>query len=163
MLQQAFNSEAASRLTGATHSQLRYWDRQRIVEPSIQRTNGRPGRRRKYSFQDLVMLRVVVTLKKNGMSVQRIGRAWSYLRRQGVDPREAKLVTDGSSIISVEQDDLLDLLQEGQLVLFAELDRIAREVAADESLFELDRDRFLAHVERSARSVQVDLAEAAGS
>lgn len=163
LLQEGFNSEDASRLTGATHSQLRYWDKLRLVQPSIQSTDGRPGKRRKYSFRDLVMLRVVVTLKANGLSLQRIGRAWNYLRRQGVDPRDVKLVTDGGTVFSVETDNLLDLLQEGQLAFFVELDKLTRKVERDESLFELNQAQFLHHVEKSRKFVQGQLDEAVGT
>ncbi|MXY75562.1 MAG: MerR family transcriptional regulator [Acidimicrobiia bacterium] len=162
LLQEGFNSEDASRLTGATPSQLRYWDKLRLVQPSIQGTEGRPGKRRKYSFRDLVMLRVVVTLKANGLSLQRIGRAWNYLRRQGVDPRDVKLVTDGATVFSVETDNLLDLLQEGQLSFFMELEELTRKVDRDETLFELNRDQFLHHVGKSLQSVQDQLDEAVG-
>ena len=162
-MQEGFNSEDASRLTGATQSQLRYWDKLRLVQPSIQSTDGRPGKRRKYSFRDLVMLRVVVTLKANGLSLQRIGRAWNYLRRQGVDPRDVKLVTDGETVFSVETDNLLDLLQEGQLSFFMELEQLTRRVDRDETLFELNREQFLHHVEKSLQSVQGQLGEAVGT
>jgi len=163
LLQEGFNSEDASRLTGATPSQLRYWDKLRLVQPSIQGTEGRPGKRRKYSFRDLVMLRVVVTLKANGLSLQRIGRAWNYLQRQGVDPRDVKLVTDGGTLFSVETDNLLDLLQEGQLAFFMELEELTRKVDEDKTHFELNRDQFLHHVGKSLRSVQDQLDEAVGT
>lgn len=163
MLQEGFNSEDASKLTGATQSQLRYWDKLRLVQPSIQGTDGRPGKQRKYSFRDLVMLRVVVTLKANGLSLQRIGRAWNYLQRQGVDPRDVKLVTDGESVYSVEADNLLDLLREGQLSFFVELDKLACDVEGDETLFELNRAQFLHHVRKSHQSVQTQLEEAVGT
>ncbi len=163
MLREGFNSEDASRLTGATQSQLRYWDKLRLVQPSIQSTDGRPGKRRKYSFRDLVVLRVVVTLKANGLSLQRIGRAWNYLKRQGVDPGDVKIVSDGASIFSVEADDLLDLLQAGQLAFFVELDKLTRKVDEDETLFELNRAQFLHHVEKSRRFVQLQLDEAVGT
>ncbi len=162
MFQEGFNSEHASRLTGATQSQLRYWDKLRLVQPSIQGTDGRPGKQRKYSFRDLVMLRVVVTLKANGLSLQRIGRAWNYLRRQGVDPRDVKLVTDGESVYSVEDDHLVDLLR-GQLSFFVELDKLARKVEGDKTLFELDRKQFLHHVEKSQKSVETQLEGAVGT
>ncbi|MDE0138391.1 MAG: MerR family transcriptional regulator [bacterium] len=161
-MQEGFNSEDASRLTGATHSQLRYWDKLRLVQPSIQSTDGRPGKRRKYSFRDLVMLRVVVTLKSNGLSLQRIGRAWNYLRRQGVDPRDVKLVTDGDTVFSVEPDNMVDLLR-GQLSFFVELEQLTLQVDRDESLFELNREQFLRHVAKSRESVQDQLGEAVGT
>ena len=79
--EQAFTADQASRLTGCTPHQLRYWDRVGLVKPSIQGTGGRPGVRRLYSFRDLVALRVVKGLLDNGMSLQRVRRAWDYLRR----------------------------------------------------------------------------------
>ena len=154
-MQEGFTADQASRLTGCTPSQLRYWDNVRLVQPSIQRTGGRPGVRRKYSFRDLVILRVVRSLKDNGMSLQRIRRAWSYLDRNGVDPRDVKLVTDGVSIFRIAHDDdeLLDALREGQLAFFVALDEITRSVEEDVSLFELDRKRFLAFLRGSQEDV----------
>ncbi|HEX9978417.1 MAG TPA: helix-turn-helix domain-containing protein, partial [Acidimicrobiia bacterium] len=73
---EGFTSQQACRLTACTPHQLRYWDRVGLVEPSIQGTGGRPGRRRLYTFRDLVALRVVRSLLDNGMSVQRVRRAW---------------------------------------------------------------------------------------
>lgn len=78
------------------------------------------------------------------MSLQRIRRAWGYFRRNGMDPGEFRLVTDGVTIFGVAEDDdlLLDTLREGQLAFFTALDEIARNVEEDTTLFELDRDRF---------------------
>lgn len=156
ILQDGFTTDQASRLTGCTPSQLRYWDNVRLIQPSIQSTGGRPGVRRVYSFRDLVILRAIRSLKDNGMSLQRIRRAWNYFRRNGVDPGDVKLVTDGVSIFSVAQDadQLLDALREGQLAFFVELDRITRHVEADLTLFELDRDRFLSFVKGSREEVR---------
>ncbi len=152
----SFNSAEASKLTGATQSQLRYWDKQRLVQPSIQSTGGRPGKQRKYAFRDLVILRVIVTLKDNGMSLQRIGRAWKYLRRKGVDPVEVRLVTDGASIYADEDGQLADLLAEGQMAFFAELGKLTRRVEEDKSLFELNREQFLGHLDKSRESVRLE-------
>ena len=155
-MQEGFTADQASRLTGCTQSQLRYWDKVRLVQPSIQRTGGRAGVRRIYSFRDLVTLRVVRSLKDNGMSLQRIRRAWNYLRRNGVDPRGVKLVTDGVSIFRIAHDDdeLLDALREGQLAFFVALDEITQSVEEDVSLFELDRDRFLTFLRGSKEDVR---------
>lgn len=135
-------------MTNCTPHQLRYWDKVALVEPSLQRTGGRPGRRRLYSFRDLVALRVVKSLLDNGMSVQRVRRAWDYLRRTAeLDEHlaEVKLITDGQSIFRVAQDEdqLLDALREGQLAFFVAINEIAQSVEEDVTRFELDRERFL--------------------
>ncbi|MGH8935669.1 MAG: MerR family transcriptional regulator [Acidimicrobiia bacterium] len=145
---EAFTAQQASKLTGCTAHQLRYWDRVALVQPTVQGTGGRPGVRRLYSFRDLVALRVVRSLLDNGMSVQRVRRAWDYLRRTADLERhlsEVKLVTDGQSIFRVASDDeeLLDALREGQLAFFVAIDEIARAVEEDVTRFELDREQFL--------------------
>ena len=104
--------------------------------------------RRLYSFRDLVALRVVKGLLDNGMSLQRVRRAWDYLRRHAdFDDHLAsvKLVTDGKSIFSVASNDgeLLDALRNGQLAFFVAIDEIARDVEEDVTRFELDREQFL--------------------
>lgn len=152
-MDQAFTAEQASRLSGCTHHQLRYWDRVGLVSPSVQGSGGRPGVRRLYSFRDLVALRVVRSLLDNGMSLQRVRRAWDYLRREGsMDEHlaEVKLITDGQSIFHVSHDDgeLLDALRQGQLAFFVAIDEIVHEVEEDVTRFELDRDKFLTMLRR---------------
>lgn len=159
-MEQAFTAEQACRLTNCTHHQLRYWDRVGLVKPSVQRSGGRPGVRRLYSFRDLVALRVVRSLLDNGMSLQRVRRAWDYLRREGGMENhlsEVKLVTDGQTIFRVSSDEgeILDALREGQLSFFVAIDQIAREVEEDVTRFELDKERFLTMLRR----VEDDIAE----
>jgi DNA-binding transcriptional MerR regulator len=159
-LQQAFTAEQTCRLTNCTPHQLRYWDRMSLVKPSIQQTGGRPGVRRLYSFRDLVALRVVHSLIVNGMSLQRVRRAWDYLRRHGdmeMHMSQMKLISEGRSLYEISAQDglVLDALLEGQLAFFAELDQITREVTEDVTRFELDRDQFL----QMLRRVEDDVSE----
>lgn len=116
--------------------------------------------RRLYSFRDLVALRVVRSLLDNGMSLQRVRRAWDYLRREGDMENhlsDVKLVTDGQSIFKVSRDEgeLMDALREGQLAFFVAIDEITREVQEDVTRFELDRDIFL----NMLRRVEDDIEE----
>jgi DNA-binding transcriptional MerR regulator len=159
-----FTAQQACRFTGCTPHQLRYWDRVDLLRPSVQATGGRPGRRRLYSFRDLVGLRVIKSLLDNGMSVQRVRRAWDYLRRTGdMDQHlsEVRLVTDGQSIFRVASDDteLVDALREGQLAFFVAINEITLEVEEDVSRFELDRDRFLEMLRRTEEDVLSEAAE----
>jgi DNA-binding transcriptional MerR regulator len=116
--------------------------------------------RRLYSFRDLVALRVVRSLLDNGMSLQRVRRAWDYLRRHGdmeAHLSRLKLVTDGTTIFEVGAHDgeVLDALRDGQLAFFSRLDQIARQVDEDVTRFELDREQFLTMLRR----VEVDVTE----
>ena len=102
------------------------------------------------------------------MSVQRVRRAWDYLRRNAdMDTHlaEVKLVTDGQSIfrIAEDEDELLDALREGQLAFFVAIDSITRNVEEDVTRFELDRERFLEILHRVEEDVQDEMAEASGS
>jgi len=138
---------------------LRYWDRVNLVRPTLQRTGGRPGRRRLYAFRDLVALRVVKSLLDNGMSLQRVRRAWDYLRRTADMERhlaEVRLITDGHSIFRVASNDeeVIDALRDGQLAFFVAIGEITREVAEDVTRFELDRDQFLEMLRRVEDDVE---------
>lgn len=162
MEERGFTAEQASRLSNCTHHQLRYWDRVGLVSPSIQGTGGRPGVRRLYSFRDLVALRVVRSLLDNGMSLQRVRRAWDYLRREGDMEdhlSDVKLVTDGQTIFHVGSDEgeLMDALRQGQLAFFVAIDEIAREVEEDVTHFEYDRDNFLTMLRRVEDDVSEEL------
>ena len=142
----AFTSKQAIFLSGCTSHQLRYWDKVGLVSPSIQSSNGKPGVPKLYSFRDIVSLRVIKTLLDNGMSIQRVRRAWSYLKRNGelgAHLSNIKLITDGSSIYSVEEDKVFDALKMGQLAFFETIDQVARDVEEDLSKFELDKQKFL--------------------
>lgn len=141
---EGFGVLQACRLTGCTPHQLRYWDQIRLVQPSVQSTGGRPGVRRLYSFRDLVALRVVRSLLDGGMSLQRVRRAYKYLRdKAGLEEHlaEVKLITDGQSIFRIAKDDneILDALRQGQMAFFLAIDDITRNL--DRNIAELLRDR----------------------
>ena len=123
--------------------------------------------RRLYSFRDLVALRVVRGLLDNGMSLQRVRRAWDYLRREGNMENhlsDVKLVTDGQSIFVVSSDEgeLMDALRDGQLAFFMAIGEIARAVEEDVTRFELDRENFLTMLRRVEDDVEEERRAAGG-
>jgi DNA-binding transcriptional MerR regulator len=152
---EGFTAHQASKFTGCTPRQLRYWDSIGLVSPSVQKTGGRPGVPRLYSFRDLVALGVVKSLLDGGMSLQRVRRAWSYLnRRAGLDKHlsEVKLVTDGVSIFKICRRDgeVMDALRDGQMAFFVAIDDIASGVESDVSQFREDRERFVRALREAA-------------
>jgi DNA-binding transcriptional MerR regulator len=158
---EGFTSHQASRLTGCTPRQLRYWDQVGLVQPSVQGTGGRPGVPRLYSFRDLVALRVVHSLLDGGMSLQKVRKAWEFLNSNAkLDEHlsEVKLVTDGQSIfrISRKRDEILDALRSGQMAFFVEIDSIARSVNANVAEFRAERDRFIRALQDAKREVQAE-------
>jgi DNA-binding transcriptional MerR regulator len=158
---EGFTAEQATRFTGCTSHQLRYWDRIDLVTPSVQATGGRPGVRRLYSFRDLIALKCVRSLLDGGMSLQRVRRAYNFLRKKaGLDQHlsELKLVTDGQSIFKICHSDgeVLDALREGQMAFFLALDEVARSVDERVAEYLYDREEFITALKR----VETDIEEA---
>lgn len=69
----AFTEDQASRLTGVSVHQLRYWDRTKLFAPQFADENRRAAFSRVYSFQDIAALRVLnVLTKQYSVSVQHL-------------------------------------------------------------------------------------------
>ena len=161
---EGFTADQASRFTGCTAHQLRYWDRIELVRPSVQSTGGRPGVRRLYSFRDVIGLRVIRSLLEGGMSLQRVRRAIEYLRKKaGLDEHlsEVKLVTDGQSIFKICRNDgeLLDALKEGQMAFFLAIDDIARNVDRRIAQYLYDREEFIEALRRVETNLEQELSD----
>ena len=157
MKKDAFTSKQACYLSGCTSHQLRYWDKVKLVSPSIQSSFGKPGVPKLYSFRDIVSLKVIKTLLDNGMSIQRVRRAWRYLSRNGDlqdQLSKTKLSSDGETIYTIEENKVLDALKHGQLAFFETIDFVAKEVEEDLSKFELDKERFLNLLTRVEDDIQ---------
>lgn len=162
---EGFTADQASRFTGCTSHQLRYWDRVGLVRPGVQSSGGRPGVRRLYSFRDLVALRVVKSLLDGGMSLQRVRRAIEYLRKkQGLDQHlsEVRLMTDGKSIFEICRTDgeVLDALKEGQMAFFMAIDGVARAVDGQVSHYLYDREEFVEALEEVEAKLELELGPA---
>jgi len=157
---EGFTAHQASRLTGCTPRQLRYWDQVGLVRPTIQQTGGRPGVPRMYSFRDLVALRVVKSLLDGGMSLQRVRRAWHFLNETaGLDDHlaEVKLVTDGKSVFRVvrREGEVLDALRQGQMAFFVAIDEVTKQVADEVAAFRRDREHFVRALREASREVRL--------
>lgn len=160
---EGFSVLQACRFTGCTSHQLRYWDQIGLVRPSVQSTGGRPGVRRLYSFRDLVALKVVKALLDGGMSLQRVRRAYEYLRKKaGLEEHlsEVKLITDGQSIFRVAKDDgeILDALRQGQMSFFVAIDEITRNLDEGVAEFLRDREEFVETLKLAGESLQQERA-----
>lgn len=116
--------------------------------------------RRCYSFRDLVALKVVKSLLDGGMSLQKVRRAFEYLRsNEGLDDHlsSTKLVTDGQSIFKIckSEGEILDALRSGQMTFFIAIDELAGQVDDDVAEFKRDREQFV----RALRAAEQDLEE----
>jgi len=159
---EGFSADQASRFTGCTAHQLRYWDRISLVKPGVQATGGRPGVKRLYSFRDLVSLRVIKSLLDGGMSLQRIRKSIEFLRKKAsLDAHlsDLKLITDGSSIFQITRNDgeIMDALREGQMSFFLAIDDVARSVDTKVSHYLYDREEFVGALRKVESQLEREL------
>ncbi len=139
--EEGFRGPQVCKLVGITYRQLDYWARTDLIRPSLADAAG-SGTQRRYSYRDLVALKVVKSLLDAGVSLRSVRKAIDYFRDElGKDLAAASLVIDGShSVIARSGDDLVDLVRRGQGVLnivrlgsmVEELDAQILELAAEE-------------------------------
>ena len=127
-----YRGPTACRASGITYRQLDYWARTGLVEPSVRPASG-SGTQRLYSFQDILVLKVVKRLLDTGVSLHNIRTAVAFLRARGVaDLAQITLISDGASVYEcTSPDEVVDLLQGGQGVFGIAVGRVVREVEGD--------------------------------
>ncbi|MFM8972498.1 MAG: MerR family transcriptional regulator [Actinomycetota bacterium] len=105
-------------IVGITYRQLDYWARTDLLRPSLAEAQG-SGTQRRYSYRDLVALKVIKNLLDAGISLQTARKAIDYLREHlGEDLESASLVIDESrTVLARTGDDIVDLVRNGQGVL----------------------------------------------
>lgn len=132
VISHAFSTAQVARLTGLTPRQLDHWDRLGFLKPSLQQASGY-GSTRRYSFEDVVRLRVAARLRAAGVGLARLRRCEEALRRLGGETNDlggARLLVAGSRVLWARSDqEVVDLLKEGQLVLVFSLEDAVQETA----------------------------------
>lgn len=113
-----FSGAQVCAVVGITYRQLDYWARTDLVRPSLAEARG-SGTQRRYSYRDLVRLKVVKSLLDAGVKLQSARTAIQYLRDDlGEDWDTASLVLDGTnSVLARDGETLVDLVRRGQGVL----------------------------------------------
>jgi DNA-binding transcriptional MerR regulator len=112
-----FSGTQAAKVVGITYRQLDYWARTDLIRPSLSDASG-SGSRRRYSYKDLLELRVIKTLLDAGIKLESVRDVFNYLREHvGTDIASAHLVINGSSVVLARGDELIDVLKSGQGVL----------------------------------------------
>lgn len=120
-------------LVGITYRQLDYWARTGLLTPSLVDAAG-SGSRRRYSYHDVLELKVIKQLLDSGVSLQSARRAVECLREDlHADLASANLVLNESrSVLARSNDEVVDLLAGGQGVFnIVPLSGVVDELAAD--------------------------------
>ena len=132
MTEDGYRGPAVCKIVGITYRQLDYWARTDLIRPSIADARG-SGSQRRYSYRDLVDLKVIKSLLDAGVSLQSARVAIEYLRSHlDGDLSSAKLVLNGPASVLVFSDgELVDLMRRGQGVFsVVALDGVTEELDA---------------------------------
>lgn len=115
--QLGYRAPQVCRLIGISYRQLDYWARTGLLRPSVQEASG-SGSQRRYSFDDLVQLRVIKSLLDAGMSLKKIRSAIDILRDEFAAERpltDVTLLSDGKTIYAAHNsDEVVDVFRRGQ-------------------------------------------------
>jgi DNA-binding transcriptional MerR regulator len=110
-----FGGPQVCALVGITYRQLDYWARTGLLRPSLAEARG-SGTKRRYSYRDVLELKVIKQLLDAGVSLQSARRAVDCLRQDlGADLASANLVLTGTrSVLARSDGEVVDLLAGGQ-------------------------------------------------
>jgi len=113
-----FRGPQVCTVVGISYRQLDYWARTDLVRPSLADAHG-SGTQRRYSYRDLVRLKVIKSLIDAGVKLQTARKAIEYLREDlGEDWASASLVLNGAqSVLARDGEALVDVVRHGQGVL----------------------------------------------
>src|SRR5271154_188749 len=128
-----FRGPQVCTLVGITYRQLDYWARTGLLRPSIADARG-SGTQRRYSYHDVLELKVIKQLLDAGISLQRARRAVECMRQGlGADLAATNLVLVGTdSVLARTDGEVVDLLKGGQGVLnIVPLSGVVEELNAD--------------------------------
>lgn len=96
-----YQTDLILRITAISANQLKYWVKIGLVEPH------RNGKKSFYTFRDIVKLKVISSLKKNGLSLQTIRKGIDNLAKVlpgNADPLSRLIIfTDGLDMIVMEK------------------------------------------------------------
>jgi DNA-binding transcriptional MerR regulator len=110
------STTAVARLTGATVRMIDHWTRSALLRPSGQDARGK-GSRRRYTFQDVIVLQAILTLREGNCPLQKVRTAIRYLKAHYPEdhPSEAlaklTLLTDGKRVyLLTDEHELMDVV-----------------------------------------------------
>src|SRR5829696_6732231 len=98
---EGYSGQKTAEIVGITYRQLDYWARTDLVRPSLVDAKG-SGSRRRYSYTDLLELRVIKSLLDAGIKLENVRDIFSYRREHlDGDVTSANRVIQGSSAVLI--------------------------------------------------------------
>src|SRR5262245_12372602 len=148
-----FRGPKVCKIVGISYRQLDYWARTDLVRPSLADARG-SGTQRRYSYRDLLRLKVIKNLLDSGVKLQAARKAIEYVRCDlGDDWASASLGLNGTNSVLVRTgEDLVDVVRHGQGVLnIVSLGQVVDDLEASiHELYDVDADASPAQSSRSA-------------
>lgn len=128
-----FSVAQAAALSGLTEKVLEHWNTSGFMRASVPAE--RRGVSKRYTFRDVVALRVVSELRRAGVSLQLLRKVIAYLRaRDGLSATDVlsstHLVTDGERVYEVSGDVTVQVPTGQRMMVYVTipLDRVVKEV-----------------------------------
>jgi DNA-binding transcriptional MerR regulator len=126
--EQGYRVPEVCKAVGISYRQLDYWARTGLVTPSIREAGG-SGTQRLYSFQDMLVLRIIKKLLDAGVGLQQIRKAVEYLKDMKQPLHSVTLMSDGIRIYAPDSPDaVIDLLAKGQGVFAIAVDKVVSDL-----------------------------------
>ena len=114
MDEQGFSGTRTAQIVGISYRQLDYWARTNLIRPSLADASG-SGSRRRYSYRDLLELRMIKSLLDSGIKLESVREVFKNLRETvGTDIASANIVISGkTSVVLQTNDELIELMSKG--------------------------------------------------
>jgi len=130
-----FEAKDAAKYSELTMDMVNYLCRHELVVPTAGTKRGR-GTKRRFSFTDILLLRVLSKLLAKGISPLRIKDNLEAMNKRGIDTKgiltTRYVVTDGYDIY-FQDDGVIELLDSGQMAFafILELSKLREEISAN--------------------------------
>ncbi|MCP4603605.1 MAG: tetratricopeptide repeat protein [Proteobacteria bacterium] len=129
LMSETYSWKEVSRLFSISEGRLRYWDRSGFLSPS-----GRSGRKRCYTFQDLVGIRSAKTLLEKGVSLQKARHIVGILREKmplSTRPLDRLRILSDSKTVIVVDDDREFEADSGQMLLDFRVGEFEKDIVSE--------------------------------
>ncbi len=133
-MQQGYTGPEVCNITGISYRQLDHWTTTKLIKASGRNIKG-SGFHRIYSFNDIVLVKLVKKLRSAGISLQKIRIALKNVNNllgKNSNISDVSIFSDGASIyVLTDNDQMIDLLKKGQAVFGISLGPVHTETEAE--------------------------------
>ena len=133
-MQQGYTGPEVCKITDISYRQLDHWTTTKLINASVRNIKG-SGFHRIYSFNDIVLVKLVKKLRSAGVSLQKIRIALKNVDSilgKNSNLSDVSIFSDGTTIYVLnDNDQMIDLLKKGQAVFGISLGPVHTETEAE--------------------------------